>query len=143
MQLLTLRSIRRLSLPGRSGNDLGKIGPPKQEATYSSSVPQHLPTSIEDYSTTLAYETQYFYGNYAMAAPPLVYSANHYGMPVNVQHGAVLTEARGMFIQNLSFKCTPEDLCQLLFTVGYPVDQRLIKDPRTGVFKGEAHGHDS
>jgi RNA recognition motif-containing protein len=59
-------------------------------------------------------------------------------MPVNVRHGAVLTEARGIFIQNLNFKCTPSDFYQLLLTVGHPVDQKLIKDPRTGVFKGAA-----
>jgi hypothetical protein len=48
-------------------------------------------------------------------------------MPVNVRNGAVLTEARGIFIQNLNF-----------LTVGQPVDYRLIRDPRTGTFKGHA-----
>jgi hypothetical protein len=67
-----------------------------------------------------------------------VYSANPLGMPVNVRHGAVLTEARGIFIQNLSYKCTPSDLRQLLLTVGQPVDYKLLRDARTGVFKGSA-----
>jgi RNA recognition motif-containing protein len=67
-----------------------------------------------------------------------VYSANSHGMPVNVRHGAVLIEARGIFIQNLSYKCTPSDLRQLLLTVGQPVDYKLLREARTGVFKGSA-----
>lgn len=59
-------------------------------------------------------------------------------MPVNVQNGAVLTEARGIFIRNLSFKATVEDLGQLLSTVGHPIHYSLIRDSRTGVFKGAA-----
>lgn len=63
---------------------------------------------------------------------------NASGMPVNVRGGAVLTEARGIFIRNLSYKATPDDLNRLLYTVGSPVDSQLLRDSRTGVFKGVA-----
>jgi hypothetical protein len=60
-------------------------------------------------------------------------------MPVNVRAGAVLTEARGIFIRNLSYKCTSDDLNALLLqTVGYAIDIQLMKDGRTGAFKGVA-----
>lgn len=74
-----------------------------------------------------------------LAAPQMpVYSTNTSGIPVNVRGGAVLTEARGIFISNLNYKCGPSDLNALLNTVGRPVDSRLHKDPRTGQFKGSA-----
>jgi RNA recognition motif-containing protein len=85
-----------------------------------------------------AYGHTSVYPAYALPTPP-VYSTSTTGMPVNVRSGAVLTEARGIFIRNLSYKCTPGDLNALLMqTVGYPVDTQLIRDGRTGVFKGTA-----
>jgi RNA recognition motif-containing protein len=66
------------------------------------------------------------------------YARTAFGLPVNVQQGAFLTEARGIFIQNLDYKCTAWDLTQLLLTVANPVDFKLIRDPRTGTFKGSA-----
>ncbi|KAF1833787.1 hypothetical protein BDW02DRAFT_622766 [Decorospora gaudefroyi] len=78
------------------------------------------------------------YPAYAMPAPP-IYSTSTNGMPVNVRGGAILTEARGIFIRNLSYKCTSEDLnALLLHTVGYPVDIQFLRDGKTGVFKGVA-----
>lgn len=78
-------------------------------------------------------------------APPFdfatqpIYTKNTYGLPVNVEKGVILTEARCVFIQNLSFKCTLMELERLLLTLGfYPVDQKLLMDRRTGVFKGAA-----
>jgi len=60
-------------------------------------------------------------------------------MPVNVRGGAVLTEARGVFIRNLSYKCTLQDLNGLLLqTVGYPIDIQFLRDGKTGSFKGVA-----
>jgi RNA recognition motif-containing protein len=50
-----------------------------------------------------------------------------------------LTEARGIFIRNLSYKCTVDDLNALLLqTVGYAIDIQLMKDSRSGEFKGVA-----
>jgi hypothetical protein len=78
------------------------------------------------------------YPAYALPSPP-IYSTSTNGMPVNVRGGAVLTEARGIFIRNLSYRCTPEDLNGLLLqTVGYPINIQFLRDSRTGVFKGVA-----
>jgi hypothetical protein len=128
---------------GRCGIDLARISSLAGggRAAYFTSTQQYIPARTTygyAYPTTQAYATPAMYSGYAMPVQQPVYSANPHGMPVNVRHGAVLTEARGIFIQNLNFKCTPSDLYQLLFTVGHPVDQKLIKDPRTGVFKGAA-----
>jgi RNA recognition motif-containing protein len=90
------------------------------------------------YPAAQAYSTSTVYSGYAAPTQMPVYSASTHGMPVNVRHGAVLTEARGIFIQNLSYKCTLSDLYSLLLTVGQPVDHKLIRDRRTGVFKGAA-----
>jgi hypothetical protein len=85
-----------------------------------------------------AYGHTSVYPAYAIPMPQ-IYSTSTNGMPVNVRSGAVLTEARGIFIRNLSYKCTPADLHALLMqTVGYPVDAQLVRDGRTGVFKGVA-----
>jgi hypothetical protein len=78
------------------------------------------------------------YPAYALPSPP-IYSTSTNGMPVNVRGGAVLTEARGIFIRNLSYRCTLEDLNGLLLhVVGYPIDTKFLRDSRTGVFKGAA-----
>jgi RNA recognition motif-containing protein len=90
------------------------------------------------YPPTQGYNVPVSYASYAPPTQAPVYSTNSYGMPVNVRNGAVLTEARGIFIQNLNFKCSLSDLHSLLLTVGQPVDYRLIRDPRTGTFKGHA-----
>jgi hypothetical protein len=85
-----------------------------------------------------AYAPAPVYPTYALQPPP-IYSTSTNGMPVNVQGGAVLTEARGIFIRNLSYKCTPEGLNGLLLqTVGYPIYVQFLRDGRTGVFKGAA-----
>jgi hypothetical protein len=85
-----------------------------------------------------AYAPAPVYPTYALQ-PPSIYSISTNGMPVNVQGGAVLTEARGIFIRNLSYKCTPDHLNGLLLqTVGYAIDIQLQRDSRTGVFKGAA-----
>ncbi|KAF2877005.1 hypothetical protein BDV95DRAFT_480615 [Massariosphaeria phaeospora] len=74
-----------------------------------------------------------------IAAPQApVYSTSSNGMPVNVRHGAMLTEARGIFIQNLNFSVGPSELNSLLSTVGRPVESKLHKDSRTGQFRGTA-----
>jgi hypothetical protein len=85
-----------------------------------------------------AYAPAPVYPPYALQPPP-IYSTNTNGMPVNIQGGAVLTEARGIFIRNLSYKCTPGDLNGLLLqTVGYPIHIQFLRDGRTGVFRGAA-----
>ncbi|OAL56955.1 hypothetical protein IQ07DRAFT_23494 [Pyrenochaeta sp. DS3sAY3a] len=99
----------------------------------------------------VAVQPAYSYARYpqaqAYAAVPVhpvhvtqapIYSTSTNGIPVNVRGGAVLTEARGIFIRNLSYKATPDDLFNLLVTVGQPVHFNLIRDSRTGLFKGAA-----
>ena len=50
----------------------------------------------------------------------------------------MITEARGIFINNLSYSCDPNELNRLLSTVGRPVEAKLHRDSRTGQFKGSA-----
>jgi hypothetical protein len=110
-------------------------------AAYSMPTPQYMPVQPihgYGYATTQSYSAPTMYNGYAALTNMPIYSASSHGTPVNVRHGAVLTEARGIFIQNLSYKCTLPDLYSLLLTVGQPVDHKLIRDSRTGVFKGAA-----
>lgn len=72
-----------------------------------------------------------------MMAKAPVYSTSNSGMPVNIRDGAILTESRGIFIQNLSYKVESDELKTLLYTVGRPVDCKVHRD-RSGVSKGVA-----
>ncbi|KAF2031264.1 hypothetical protein EK21DRAFT_63565 [Setomelanomma holmii] len=128
---------------GRCGIDLGRVSQHTGggKAAYPTSAPQYVPAQpiyAYGYPVGQSYSTPAMYPGYAPQAQMPVYSANSHGMPVNIRHGAVLTEARGIFIHNLSYKCGPTDLYQLLLTVGHPVDYRLLKDARSGTFKGSA-----
>jgi hypothetical protein len=129
---------------GRCGIDLGRLGyrtggggtPP-----YSTPIPQYISTQPMygyAYPPAQGYNVPVSYASYASPTQAPVYSTNSYGMPVNVRNGAVLTEARGIFIQNLNFRCSLSDLYSLLLTAGQPVDYKLIRDSRTGTFKGHA-----
>jgi hypothetical protein len=129
---------------GRCGIDLGRVGHQTSgggRPTYSTLTPQYMPAQPlygYAYTTTQVYNIPAPYPSYASPAQIPLYSTNSYGMPVNIRNGAVLTEARGIFIQNLNFRCSPSDLHSLLLTVGQPVDYKLIRDSRTGTFKGHA-----
>jgi hypothetical protein len=134
----------------RCGIDIGRV---KQlggvrESTAAASTTymtaqSRYPYTMYPQAPTYAPQPQVYapapiYPAYALPSPP-IYSANTNGMPVNVRGGALLTEARGIFIRNLSYKCTLEDLNGLLLqTVGYPIDIQFLRDGRTGVFKGAA-----
>lgn len=134
---------------GRCGIDIGRViqlgggRTTTAGATPYMSAQSRYPYSV--YPQMQAYPQQQstyapapVYPAYALPSPP-IYSTSTNGMPVNVRGGAILTEARGIFIRNLSYKCTPDDLYALLLqTVGYPVDYQFIRDGRTGVFKGVA-----
>jgi hypothetical protein len=78
--------------------------------------------------------TSHYLMNPAISKP--VYGSDLSGLRVNIRSGGFLTEARSVFIGNLSFGCTPTDLVQLLSTIANPVDWKFINNPRTGVFKG-------
>ncbi|KAF1942162.1 hypothetical protein EJ02DRAFT_376236 [Clathrospora elynae] len=124
---------------GRCGIDIGRVHQlggkaPASTIPYTTAQYKH-PYAI--YPQTQTYAPIPVYPVYVIPSP--VYSTSTNGMPVNVRGGAVLTEARGIFIRNLSYKCTPEDLNGLLMrTVGYPIDSQLQRDARTGAFKGVA-----
>lgn len=133
--------------PHRSGIDSGGVNQYMSKVS-NVSVPQYmLPSSpmypYAMYPPAAAYPSTPTYSNYAaptyVASPQIpIFSSSTSGIPVNVRGGAMLTEARGIFINNLSYKVTPSDLNNLLSTVGRPVESKLHKDPRTGQFKGSA-----
>lgn len=128
---------------GLCGIDIGRVstlttGGRQTQSIPTSSYALSQPIYGYAYPASQAYTMPTMYSSYAPPAQMPVYSTNSYGMPVNVRNGAVLTEARGIFLQNLSYKCTPSDLYSLLLTVGQPVDYKLLRDARTGVFKGSA-----
>jgi hypothetical protein len=135
---------------GRCGIDIGRVNQlgGARATTTAASVSYMIAQSrypYAMYAQTPAYAAPPqgyapapVYPAYAMPTPP-IYSTSTNGMPVNVRGGAVLTEARGIFIRNLSYKCTHDDLNGLLLqTVGYAIDIQLQRDGRTGVFKGAA-----
>jgi len=135
---------------GRCGIDIGRVkqlGGARASTTAASGpymttqarYPYAMYPQMQTYSPQqVAYTHAPVYPAYALPQPP-VYSTSTNGMPVNVRGGAVLTEARGIFIRNLSYKCTSDDLNALLLqTVGYAIEIQLMRDSRTGVFKGVA-----
>ncbi|EUC34993.1 hypothetical protein COCCADRAFT_3734 [Bipolaris zeicola 26-R-13] len=135
---------------GRCGIDIarvnqlggGRAAPVETSAPYMSAQSGYM---YSTYPQMQAYPQQQpgyahvpTYPAYPLSNPP-VYSTTTNGIPVNIQRGAILTEARGIFIRNLSFKCTMDDLNALLLqTVGYAIDIQFIRDNRTGAFKGAA-----
>lgn len=124
---------------GRCGIDVGRVNQLSGKAhPISARTYVQFPT-IHPHATYSQTHTYAPMPTYAVRAPQhAVYSTSTNGMLVNVRGGAVLTEARGIFIRNLSYKATVDDLNKLLYTVGIPVDSRLLRDPKTGVFKGVA-----
>jgi hypothetical protein len=58
------------------------------------------------------------------------------GLPVNVSKGATKTEARGVFVQNLSFKATDSQLAHYFGKAGTVAKQNFPKDPTKGFLKG-------
>jgi hypothetical protein len=122
---------------GRMGHRTGGGGTPP----YSTSTPQYMSTQTlygYPYPPAQGYAVPVSYVSYAPSSQAPVYSTNSYEMPVNIRNGAVLTESRGIFIQNLNFGCSLSDLHSLLRTVGQPVHYTLNCDPRTGESKGHA-----
>ncbi|KAF2476391.1 uncharacterized protein BDR25DRAFT_375311 [Lindgomyces ingoldianus] len=102
---------------------------------YSAVVPQYpVPTAYSWdplYTQIPSYAQAPTYSNPVASVQQVpTYSASTNGIPVNVRHGAMLTEARGIFISNLSYQCTPNDLFNLLCTVGRTTDYKLHKDSR-------------
>jgi hypothetical protein len=135
---------------GRCGIDMGRVNQLGSGRTMPAAVSAPCMSAqsgylYSTYPQAQAYSQQqpgYVHGPvypaYALSSPP-VYSTSTNGIPVNIRGGAILTEARGIFIRNLSYKCTINDLNALLLqTVGCAIDIQFIQDSRTGVFKGAA-----
>ncbi|KAF2795395.1 hypothetical protein K505DRAFT_239969 [Melanomma pulvis-pyrius CBS 109.77] len=122
---------------------LGRTAPLlRPEHTYqvlpaSSAYPYAGYPQAQVYATPSA--SSLYYAPMQLAAPQApVYSTNTSGLPVNMGNGAYFTEARGIFISNLDFRTSPNDLIQLLNIAGHPVESKMHKDARTGLFKGAA-----
>ncbi|KAF2270996.1 hypothetical protein CC78DRAFT_8470 [Lojkania enalia] len=133
--------------PNRSGIDAGGVNQYIARTHAGHSTPQYTAPTQTIYSYAVypqipAYTTPTFQPHAApmqSAVPQIpMYSASTSGIPVNLRHGAMLTEARGIFINNLSYNVTPSDLITLVSSVGQPVETKLHRDPRTGAFKGVA-----
>lgn len=132
----------RISQLGGGGGGGGRTAPatPAPYLSAQSSYPYlaYPQTPVYPPQQQPGYAPIPVYSAFALSSPP-VYSATTNGIPVNVRGGAILTEARGIFIRNLSYKCTMEELNALLAqTVGYPIDIQFIRDSRTGAFRGAA-----
>ncbi|KAH6620482.1 hypothetical protein C7974DRAFT_415687 [Boeremia exigua] len=131
--------------PGLCGIDIGRVNqlggqpyavPPTQYMPVQPGYPYSTYSSTTSYPVPPVYATQAPMMPQIVAQPP-VYSASNNGMPVNIRDGAMLTEARGIFIQNLSYKVGSDELKSLLYSVGRPVDCKVHRD-RSGVSKGVA-----
>lgn len=131
--------------PGLCGIDIGRVNQLGGKS-YAAPPTQYMPVqpgyAYAAYPSTTSYAIQSMYTTPSppmlqLVSQPPVYSASNNGMPVNIRDGAMLTEARGIFIQNLNYKVGSDELKSLLYTVGRPVDCKVHRD-RSGVSKGVA-----
>ncbi|KAF2741338.1 hypothetical protein EJ04DRAFT_539477 [Polyplosphaeria fusca] len=136
--------------PNRSGIDSHLVNQTFAKAYSMSASPYSLPSpSPYQYGTyqygisqqpaaypTATYPAYAIPTQYAMP-PSTAYSSNTSGLPVNVGGGAMLTEARGIFIGQLSYSVGPSELHALLSTVGTPIEYNLMRDSN-GASKGSA-----
>lgn len=75
---------------------------------------------------------------YAPFAPLQVTYRNPDGTPINLRHGGLLTEDRGVFIQNLSYDATVVDVENLMRDAGRIVRCEINTHTDTGRSKGSA-----
>jgi hypothetical protein len=84
----------------------------------------------DPYASYPPVQHNYYPASMQPQVPVYATSAN---LPVNIREGGgFLTEARGIFISGLDYKCDPVELNQLLLssTNLSPVESKLHKDPR-------------
>ena len=60
------------------------------------------------------------------------------GMPINTTHGAVRTEARGIFVSGLNYKARTKEVEAVFRRAGDVIRCELQKDRSTGKSKGNA-----
>ena len=65
-----------------------------------------------------------------------MYITNNAGLPVNISSGAIKTETRGVFIQNLAFKVIDSQMAQYFGKAGKVVKYNFPKDSKTGRLRG-------
>lgn len=131
--------------PGLCGIDIGRVnqlGGKSHVAPPTQYIPVQSGYAYPAYASTTSYAMQPLYTTQVPSMLPIVpqppvYSASNSGMPVNIRDGAMLTEARGIFIQNLSYKVGSDELKNLLYAVGRPVECKVHRD-RSGISKGVA-----
>lgn len=134
---------------GRCGIDIGRVSHlTGGSRAYTVSTPQYM--SIQPIYAYSAYQPHQSYtipSIYPMPTPSAqlismqkpIYSASTNGLPVNVRDGAILTEARGIFISGLNYKVSLADLMALVQTVGRPIEApKMQRDSSSGAFKGVA-----
>lgn len=130
--------VARCLLSGQPSVPMAPVPATVAAPAYQYSYPQQLsqPIQYSLYSTPVAAATV------ALRAPAVVpaavYSSTGSGVPVNVRHGAMLTESRGIFISGLSYAVGPSELDALLKIAGRPIRSELLRDPSTGKSKGIA-----
>ena len=75
---------------------------------------------------------------YNLTAPLQRTHHNQDGTPIDLGRGAVSTESRGVFIQNLNYKATAADLTNLMKVAGHIVRCEIKSHPATGKPQGVA-----
>ena len=131
----------------RSGIDVNRVN-----QTFGSRCAVTVPQYSASAATPYPYANYYQNPSYAPAptysypvyqtqpAAPQVpaYSQNTSGLPVNISRGAAITEARGIYIQGLSYSSRDSDLVSLISSVGLrPIEAKVQKDSK-GQSKGTA-----
>lgn len=67
-----------------------------------------------------------------------VYAVSSSGTPINIGHGTVRTEVRGVFVSGLNYKARTKDVESLFSRAGEVTKCELQKDTSTGKSKGNA-----
>jgi hypothetical protein len=114
--------------PNRSGIDAGGVNQYLGRTGGVVSAPQYM---VPAYPYASYPQVQHSY--YTPMHPQIPVYATSVNLPVNMREGGgFLTEARGVFISGLDYKCDPIQLNQLLVssTNLRPVESKLHKDPR-------------
>jgi hypothetical protein len=113
-----------------------------QSSYQAAAMPQAQPAYGYAYPQA-ATGNPYGYGNYYYPSTYAQGTAGHSGQQayqnqVNVDRGVVRTEKRGVFIKDLPYEATKEDLQQLLSTVATPVSLDFPYDHKTNKSRGYA-----
>jgi hypothetical protein len=114
--------------PNRSGIDVGGVNQYLGRTGGVVPAPQYM---VPAYPYASYPQVQHSY--YTPMHPQIPVYATSVNLPVNMREGGgFLTEARGVFISGLDYKCDPIQLNQLLVssTNLRPVESKLHKDPR-------------